>query len=97
MQEAPRVPQEGRGRRAGRQGPPEAPPAEGGLRELFQEPAALAALAVAALGWLVLGPGGTKPAWTKDLPPLSYRTAGAWRGRGSFGSAPFGPQTGHRR
>lgn len=29
-------------------------------------------------------------------PPVCYRTAGAWRGRGSFGKAPFGPQ-GRRR
>jgi hypothetical protein len=30
-------------------------------------------------------------------PPLSSRMAGPWRGPGSFGKAPFGPQVGHRR
>jgi len=30
-------------------------------------------------------------------PPLSSRTAGPWRGHGSFGKASFGSQVSHRR
>lgn len=38
-----------------------------------------------------------RPAWLKDLPPIGGRRAGAWRGKGSFGKAPFGKQGGHGR
>lgn len=46
----------------------------------------------AVLGLLVLmGPQKAAPGWVKDLPPLGGRTAGPWRGKGSFGHG-FGPQ-----
>ena len=47
-------------------------------------------LAIAGL-LLLMPPRKAAPAWTKDLPPLGGRTAGPWRGKGSFGHG-FGPQ-----
>jgi len=44
---------------------------------------------------LFAGGRGEGPAWRKDLPPLGGRTAGPWRGKGSFGHG-FGPQLGHK-
>ena len=36
------------------------------------------------------------PRWLKDAPPSFEKLAGPWRGKGSFGKAPYGPQTRHR-
>lgn len=33
---------------------------------------------------------GARPAWLKDCAPIHPRTAGPWRGKGSFGYS-FGP------
>lgn len=33
---------------------------------------------------------GKRPAYLKDMPPIHPKTAGAWRGKGSFGHC-FGP------
>jgi hypothetical protein len=33
---------------------------------------------------------GKRPAHLKDMPPINTRTAGPWRGKGSFGHG-FGP------
>lgn len=41
--------------------------------------------------------GNVPPKWAKDCPPVNPRTNGAWRGKGSFGHAPFGTQVSHRR
>lgn len=50
----------------------------------------------ALMGLLVLmGPRKAAPGWVKDLPPLGGRTAGPWRGKGSFGHG-FGSQIGHK-
>lgn len=38
---------------------------------------------------------GKVPAWVRDLPALSERLAGPWRGQGSFGHG-FGPQARHK-
>jgi hypothetical protein len=48
-----------------------------------------------AIGVCVLTPSDA-PAWTKDLPQVNPKTAGPWRGKGSFGKAPFGVQVRHR-
>jgi hypothetical protein len=50
---------------------------------------------MAVLAFLVLaGPSGPK---RPDVPGLYEPRNSAWRGRGSFGKAPFGSQVGHRR
>jgi len=57
---------------------------------------AQASLVVAGILSLALMTGERKgPAWRKDLPPVGGPRAGAWRGKGSFGTH-FGPQTSHR-
>lgn len=60
---------------------------------LFKNPVLVAMLGLLSLA--VLQKRGKAPAWAKDLPPLSERLAGAWRGPGSFGKG-FGPQVKHR-
>lgn len=47
---------------------------------------------VCVLGLMALtfSKGATRPAWLKDFPPINPRTAGPWRGKGSFGHH-FGP------
>ena len=51
-------------------------------------------IGLAAVGLLVLTtPEKRRP----DIPGLRGRRNSAWRGKGSFGSAPFGSQMGHRR
>ena len=47
-------------------------------------------IALAALGLLLMQRDLEKP-WAKDLPQFE-KHAGPWRGKGSFGSGPFGPQ-----
>jgi len=55
-----------------------------------------ASLIVAGILTLSLMTGEYKgPAWRKDLPPVGGRRAGAWRGKGSFGTH-FGSQAKHR-
>ncbi len=49
---------------------------------------------LAAVGFLVLTAPGKQ---RTDVPGLGGRRNSAWRGKGSFGSAPFGSQIGHRR
>ena len=54
---------------------------------------------VVALYALLTGPRGpcARCRGTPCLcPPIRYRTAGPWRGPGSFGKAPFGSQVRHR-
>lgn len=52
---------------------------------------------VAVLGLAVLS-SLTKPlAGRKDIPGPYERRNAAWRGKGSYGSAPFGKQSSHRR
>lgn len=44
-----------------------------------------------SLGFIVLAQKETKrPAYLKGMPPINPRTAGPWRGKGSFGHG-FGP------
>lgn len=45
----------------------------------------------------LMGAGEKVPGWVKELPPTNPRTNGAWRGKGSYGRAPFGTQVSHRR
>lgn len=45
---------------------------------------------------ILSGHGAPTPKWVKDLPPTREKLAGAWRGKGSYGKAPFGTQTRHR-
>ena len=74
---------------------PELPPE---LRKFLEEQPAAALLGLAAAALLILTqPPGTPPAWVKGLPPLGGRRNSAWRGKGSFGKAPFGSQVAHRR
>jgi len=49
-------------------------------------------VALGAVAYMVLAGQGKRPAWVSQLPPLHGRTNSAWRGKGSFGKAPFGPQ-----
>lgn len=52
---------------------------------------------VAVMGAVVLL-SLTKPlAGRKDIPGLYERRNAAWRGKGSYGSVPFGKQSSHRR
>lgn len=60
-------------------------------------------LAASAVVYVLLGgPGpdteaGKRAQFVRSACPCSrYRTAGAWRGKGSFGRGPFGPQARHR-
>lgn len=92
MQETPGMPQKGRGRRARGEGAASAPEAPGRV-ELRTETIVLAG--IVALAFLALGPSRA-PAWAKDLPPAFEKLAGPWRGKGSFGKAPFGLQSRHR-
>ena len=56
---------------------------------LLKNPELLIGLAILSFG--VIAQKETKrPAYLKDMPPANPRTAGAWRGKGSFGHG-FGP------
>lgn len=45
--------------------------------------------------YAILATPGERPAHLKDMPPIHPRTAGPWRGKGSFGHR-FGSQVKHR-
>jgi hypothetical protein len=63
------------------------------IKELLGKNPTLAVMGMIILGVLLMKP--SKPG--VDVPGLKERRNGAWRGRGSFGHAPFGRQVGHRR
>lgn len=48
------------------------------------------------LAYVFLSGESKQPAWLKDAPPAFERLAGPWRGKGSFGKAPFGSQSRRR-
>lgn len=61
------------------------------LEALMKEPAF--AVAMCALAFVLIeGPPEKKTV----VPGLGGRRNAAWRGRGSFGKGPFGPQIGHK-
>lgn len=62
------------------------------LEEFARKHPILAIVGLVALGWLMqkVTPHGP------DVPGLYERRNSAWRGKGSFGSAPFGKQSSHR-
>lgn len=60
---------------------------------LIQHPKLVMMAGLVAL--VLLQKTGKVPAWVADLPALSERLAGPWRGPGSFGHG-FGPQARHR-
>lgn len=64
------------------------------LEEFLKDPAFMAG-ALVVLGFLVLTSKTSKA--RVDVPGLYERRNAAWRGRGSFGKAPFGGQVRHRR
>jgi hypothetical protein len=66
------------------------------LLEQVKEKIGLPGMIVGIVALYVLSRPTSAPAWTKGLPPLGGRRNGAWRGKGSFGRAPFGSQVKHR-
>ncbi len=68
---------------------------EDAVKKLFDEKPAWIVLGLVSLAVVLFAPAPNRP-WTQDLPPVGGRYAGPWRGKGSFGSGPFGPQIGHR-
>ena len=54
----------------------------------------LLGMAIIAAGLLTITTPGKQ---RSEVPGLGGRRNSAWRGKGSFGSAPFGSQVGHRR
>lgn len=63
------------------------------IQELIDKNPGIAVAGMVLMGLLLMRP--SKPG--VDVPGLRERRNGAWRGRGSFGHAPFGRQVGHRR
>ena len=64
------------------------------IQQFLEKNPVAVGIGLAAVGLLVLTtPGKKRP----DVPGLGGRRNSAWRGKGSFGSAPFGTQIGHRR
>ena len=55
---------------------------------LRKNPALVVAAGMAMLQ--ILSRSSERPAWLKDCAPVHSRTAGPWRGKGSFGHG-FGP------
>lgn len=56
---------------------------------LIKNPAFVVSMAI--LSFAVIAKNeGKRPAHLKDMPPINPRTAGPWRGKGSFGHG-FGP------
>lgn len=55
---------------------------------LMKNPEFLIGLAMVSFG--IMAQKGERPAHLKDMPPIHPRTAGPWRGKGSFGHS-FGP------
>ncbi len=62
------------------------------LEDLLKDPAIMIGMCLVSLV-LLQEPGPKRP----DVPGLGERRNSAWRGPGSSGKAPFGPQVGHRR
>jgi hypothetical protein len=62
------------------------------IEDLLKDPVVVVGLCAAALV-LLQSPASKRP----DVPGLHERRNSAWRGRGSFGKAPFGTQVTHRR
>lgn len=56
---------------------------------LLKNPEFLIAMGILSFAVLA-GKESTKPGYLKDMPPINPRTAGPWRGKGSFGHG-FGP------
>lgn len=44
----------------------------------------------------MLGGDYRRAAYLKDCPPVNQKVNGPWRGKGSFGHAPFGLQVRHK-
>ena len=63
------------------------------IKELVDKHPVAVAVGLVVMGILLMRPSKSKV----DVPGLRERRNGAWRGRGSFGHAPFGRQMGHRR
>lgn len=64
------------------------------VEEFIQENPTLVAGGLVAVGLAVLL--HTEPQ-RPDVPGLGERHNAAWRGKGSYGKGPFGPQMSHRR
>jgi hypothetical protein len=62
------------------------------IEDFLKDPAVMIGICAAALV-LLQTPASRRP----DIPGLHERRNSAWRGRGSFGKAPFGSQVTHRR
>ncbi len=64
------------------------------IQQFLEKNPVAVGIGLAAVGLLVLTMPGKQ---RSDVPGLGGRRNAAWRGKGSFGSAPFGSQMGHRR
>lgn len=60
------------------------------LSKLVGSPAFMVSIALVMLN-LMQSPENRQP-WRDTLPQVGGKTNSAWRGKGSFGSAPFGSQ-----
>lgn len=67
-----------------------------GLEKLTEDQLRTMLVMTGVLSFMFLSGPGKKPAWLKDAPPAFERLAGPWRGKGSFGKAPFGSQSRRR-
>lgn len=63
------------------------------IEKLLKQNPMLVLMGLTVLYQLMSGRG--RPAHLKDMPPVHPRTAGAWRGKGSFGRG-FGSHVKHR-
>lgn len=63
------------------------------IQKIIDEHPAAVIVGMALMGMMLMAP--TKKG--VDVPGLKGRRNSAWRGKGSFGKAPFGKQVGHRK
>lgn len=62
------------------------------IQKLLDENPAAVMIGIVLIGAFLTQPTKKGP----DVPGLKERRNSAWRGKGSFGKAPFGKQKGHR-
>jgi len=67
---------------------------ESAERFLKENPVFLIGLGLVVYQFLSSGP--KRPEWLKDCPPVNGRTAGPWRGKGSFGHGFGGNRVRHK-
>lgn len=66
------------------------------IQKLLDEQPQAVMIGMVLMGAILLG-YGPKPKKGVTVPELGGRRNGPWRGKGSYGKAPFGKQVGHKR